>query len=103
MRIREKRMQSFVARGNMLIAEGKTPEGMKIIERGLQYYSNCVLDAVSPHAKEDAVLVVLVLQHLVNEMDKCQPGVKELAEKMSKCIILPDLEAIVKMKKSNKK
>ncbi len=102
MRIREKRMRSFVARGNMLVAEGKTPEGMKIIERGLQYYSDCVLDAVSPHANEDTVLIVLVLQHLVNEMDKCQPGVKELAEKMSKCIILPDLRAIVKMKKPNK-
>ncbi|RKJ46537.1 hypothetical protein D7X98_04050 [bacterium 1XD8-76] len=101
MKSKERRMRSFVARGNKLINEGKTPEGMKMIERGLQYYSDRVLNAINPHAKEDTVLMVLVLHHLINEMDKCQPGVKELADKMSKCIVFPALDMIVKIKKMN--
>ena len=35
----KERMSSYVDRGNKLIAEGKTPEAMKLIERGLQHYS----------------------------------------------------------------
>ena len=40
MSIFEKRMSSFVDRGNKLIAEGKTKEAMKLITQGLQHYSD---------------------------------------------------------------
>lgn len=43
MSIFEKRMSSFVDRGNKLIAEGKTKEAMKLITHGLQHYSDLIL------------------------------------------------------------
>lgn len=39
MAFREERMSSYVDRGNQLIAAGKTKKAMKLVERGLQYYS----------------------------------------------------------------
>ena len=103
MKIRETRMSSYVARGNALIAEGKTSEAMKLVEKGLQYYSEKIINALSPYAKPDAGLIVLVLRHLADEVERGNPGAKELAAGMEKCIIKPALTEIEKIKKANKK
>ena len=50
MSIFEKRMSSFVDRGNKLIAEGKTKEAMKLITHGLQHYSDLILRALTPYS-----------------------------------------------------
>lgn len=97
------RMSSFVDRGNQLIAEGKTPEAMKLIERGLQYYSENIINAISPYAKTDAGLIVLVLRHLADEVERGNPGAKELAEGMKKCVNAPSLNEIEKIKKPNRR
>ena len=44
-------MSSYVDRGNKLIASGKTQEAMKLVERGLQHYSEKIINAISPYAK----------------------------------------------------
>lgn len=97
------RMSSYVDRGNKLIAEGKTPEAMKLVERGLQYYSENIINAISPYAKADAGLIVLVLRHLADEVEKGNPGAKELAEGMEKCVNKPSLTEIEKVKKANRR
>ena len=96
------RMSSFVDRGNKLIGEGKTPEAVGLVERGLQYYSNNVISAVSPYAKTDAGLIVLVLRHLADEVEKGNPGAKELYEGMKKCVNAPSLTEIEKVRKANR-
>ena len=51
----KERMSSYVDRGNKLIAEGKTPEAMKLIERGLQHYSEKIVylpDAYQPNDRQ---------------------------------------------------
>lgn len=101
MKLKECRMGSFVERGNKLIAEGKTPEAMKLVERGLQYYSNRIIGALSPYAKSDAGLVVLVLRHLADEVEKGNPGAKELYEGMKECVKSPVLTETEKVKKPN--
>ena len=53
------RMSSYVERGNKLIAEGKTKEAMNLVSHGLQYYSERVINSISPYAKADAGLIVL--------------------------------------------
>ena len=51
MAFKKERMSSYVDRGNKLIADGKTMEAMKLVERGLQHYSEKIINAISPYAK----------------------------------------------------
>lgn len=97
------RMSSYVDRGNKLIAEGKTPQAMKLVERGLQYYSENIINAISPYAKADAGLIVLVLRHLADEVERGNPGAKELAEGMKNIVIMPPLTEVEKVKKANRR
>lgn len=97
------RMSSYVERGNKLIAEGKTKEAMNLVSHGLQYYSERVINSISPYAKADAGLIVLVLRHLANEIEKNNPGAKELAAGMEKCVGKPSLQEIEKTKKPNRR
>ena len=86
MAFQKERMSSYVDRGNKLIADGKMPEAMKLVEKGLQHYSEKIISAISPYAKADAGLIVLVLRHLADEVERGNPGAKELYEGMKKCI-----------------
>lgn len=97
------RMSSYVDRGNKLIAQGKTKEAMKLVSHGLQHYSERVIGSISPYAKSDAGLIVLVLRHLADEVEKNNPGAKELASGMEKCIIKPSLQEIERIKKPNRR
>ncbi len=98
---RKIRMSSYVDRGNRLIADGKTPQAMKLVEKGLQYYTEKIINAISPYAKADAGLIVLVLRHLANEVERNNQGAKELYEGMKKCVNAPSLQEIEKVKKAN--
>lgn len=102
MAFRKERMSSYVDRGNKLIADGKTPEAMRLVEKGLQYYSEKIINAISPYAKADAGLIVLVLRHLANEVERGNPGAKELAEGMEKCVKKPTLTESEKIRKANR-
>lgn len=98
----KERMSSYIDRGNMLISNGKTHEAMKLVERGLQHYSEKIINAISPYAKADAGLIVLVLRHLADEVEKGNQGAKELYEGMKKCVNAPSLMEIEKVKNANK-
>ena len=89
------RVSSYVDRGNELIAKGKTKQAMNLVSHGLQYYSERVIDSISPYAKNDAGLIVLVLRHLADEVEKNNPGAKELAAGMEKCVGKPSLQDIL--------
>lgn len=101
MKLNEKRMASYVDRGNKLIADGKTPQAMKLVERGLQHYSEKIINDISPYAKADAGLIVMVLRHLADEVERGNPGAKELYDGMKKCVIAPSLTEIEKVRKAN--
>lgn len=80
MRIKEKRMKSFVSRANVLTQAKKQAEAAKVVNDGLQYYSNNVIKAISPYAAADAGMIVVVLRHLADEMESKNVGAKEFAE-----------------------
>lgn len=103
MAFQKERMSSYVDRGNKLIADGKTPEAMKLVEKGLQHYSEKIISAISPYAKADAGLIVLVLRHLADEVERSNPGAKELYEGIKKCVNAPSLTEIEKVKKANRR
>ncbi len=98
----EKRMSSYVDRGNRLINEGKTPQAMRLVEKGLQYYTESIINAINPYAKADAGLIVLVLRHLADEIERENHGAKELYEGMKKCVIAPSIAEIEKIRKANR-
>lgn len=99
----QERMNSFVDRGNALINKGKTAKAMKLIARGLQHYSGKILNAIQPYAKSDAGMIVIVLRHIADEIEKNNPGAKGFAEEMSKCIEFPELKEIERVRKANRK
>lgn len=70
------------------------------MERGLQHYSEKIINAISPHAKSDAGLIVLVLRHLADEIEKNNLGAKELADGLEKCVKKPNLIETEKLKKA---
>lgn len=102
MSIFEKRMSSFVDRGNKLIAEGKTKEAMKLITHGLQHYSDLILRALTPYSESDAGLLVFALRHIADEIEKNNPAAKPLYEGMKKVVVAPPLTEIQKVKKANR-
>lgn len=97
------RMESFVAGGNLLLAKGQGEEAMKLVARGLQYYSEKVIKAITPYSAADAGLLVMVLRHLSNEVARNNPGAKELADGLSECVVFPSVEEIQKVQKPNRK
>jgi len=96
------RMQSFVDRGNILISKGKKEDAMKLIANGLQYYTNRIIKSVSPYSKADAGLLVIVLRHLADQIEKKNEGAKEFADGMSKCLVFPELEEVERIEKANR-
>lgn len=99
----KERMSSFVNRGNELIAEGRVEDAMKLVAEGLQYYSGRIINGISPYSATDAGLVVMVLRHLANEVERNNDGAKELAEGLSKCVVFPTLEEVQKVQEANRK
>lgn len=95
-----KRMSSFITRGQALITQGKTEEAAKIVIRGLQHYTDTVIKALQPYAKADASLIVIVLRHLADEVEK-RNDCKQSVEDFSKLIVFPELEEIEKVQKIN--
>lgn len=97
----EKRMKSYVTRGNELMQKGKNEEAYKMIEDGLGYYSENVVRAISPYAMADAGLIVTVLRHIANEVEEKNAGAKELAEYLDKKVHKPVFTERTEIKKPN--
>lgn len=53
MKIKEKRMRSYIGRANILMQNKKEKEAAKAVSDGMQYYSNNVIKALSPYAAAD--------------------------------------------------
>lgn len=96
------RMQSFVNRGNNFIRKGMQDSAMKLMLQGLDYYSNRIIKAIQPYALADAGMLVIVLRHLADQIEKKNPGAKEFAEGMSKILIFPELEESKRVEKPNR-
>lgn len=100
-RQKEKRMKSFVNRGNELLQKGKQKEAMTTVEDGLKYYSNNIISAISPYSAADAGLIVTALRHIANEVEVKNAGAKELADYLAKNVNAPALTEEQKIRKPN--
>lgn len=97
------RMSSYMSRGQKLIEAGKTPDAMRLVTRGFQHYAERVLKAIQPYAKADACMLVLILRHIADEIERNNPGTKEQVEVLKKAVVLPTIEEIEKVKRPNGK
>jgi len=82
------RMSSYMSRGQKLIEAGKTPDAMRLVTRGFQHYAERVLKAIQPYAKADACMLVLILRHIADEIERNNPGTKEQVEVLKKAVVL---------------
>lgn len=96
------RMQSFVDRGNNLIKNGKTEAAMQLMMKGFGYYNKRVIKALYPYSSSDAGMLVIVLRHLADQIEKKNKGAKEFAEEMSQILVFPELDEIEKIEKANR-
>lgn len=101
------RMRSYVERGNEILSKkDKTKrqvrQSMKMIEKGLQYYSERILKAVNPYSKSDAGLVIIALRHIADEIEKNE-GAEMFVKKMSKCLAFPETSVKEKVQKPNRR
>ena len=101
MKIKEKRMRSYIGRANILMQNKKEKEAAKAVSDGMQYYSNNVIKALSPYAAADAVMIAVVLRHLANEIESKNVGAKELAEWLEENVTKPPLTEKQAVKKPN--
>ena len=108
-KIKEKRMQSYVLRARKLVQEGKNKEGTEMLNDGMNYYSKNInyskniIRALSPYATADAGIVSMVLRNFADDIEKNNPGAKELRIWVENNSTKPELKEEIKVKKPNMK
>lgn len=102
-KIKEKRMQSYVLRARKMVQEGKNKEGAEMLSEGLNYYGKNIIKALTPYATADAGIISMVLRNLADDIEKNNPGAKELRMWTENNTVKPELKETIKIKKPNLK
>lgn len=102
-KIKEKRMQSYVLRARKMVQEEKNKEGAEMLSEGLNYYSKNIIKALTPYATADAGIISMVLRNLADDIEKNNPGAKELRMWAENNTVKPELKETIKIKKTNLK
>ena len=85
-------ISSFIEISNGQIETGKVQEAQLTMTDGLQYYTEQILKSIVPYPKEDSCLIALALHHIANEIERNNPGAKEIGETIKEVIKFPSLE-----------
>ena len=102
-KIKEKRMQSYVLRARKMVQEGKNKEGAEMLSEGMNYYSKNIIKAITPYATADAGIISMILRNLADDIEKNNPGAKELRMWAENDTVKPELKETIKIKKPNLK
>lgn len=98
-KIKEKRMQSYVLRARKMVQEGKNKEGAEMLSEGMNYYSKNIIKALTPYATADAGIISMILRNLADDIEKNNPGAKELRMWAENNTVKPELKETIKIKK----
>ena len=96
-------MQSYVLRARKMVQEEKNKEGAEMLSEGLNYYSKNIIKALTPYATADAGIISMVLRNLADDIEKNNPGAKELRMWAENNTVKPELKETIKIKKPNLK
>lgn len=102
-RIKEKRMQSYVLRARKLVQEGKNKEGTEMLSKGMNYYGQNIIKTLTPYATADAGIISMVLRNFADDIEKDNPGAKELRMWAENNTVKPELKETIQFKKPNVK
>lgn len=102
-KIKEKRMQSYVLRARKMVQEGKNKEGAEMLSESMSYYSKNIIKAITPYATADAGIISMILRNLADDIEKNNPGAKELRMWAENNTVKPELKETIKIKKPNLK
>lgn len=108
----KERMRSFINSGNKIMqdvpdnADERTrhkaiKKAIREVENGLKYYTEKIIGAISPYSAVDAGLLVLVLRHIADEVERNNPGAKEFYDGMKDNLVSPSLSEQTKVQKPN--
>lgn len=92
MKIKLARKESFVEKGNRLIAEGKTPFAMQTVIDGCNHYQNEIIKAVNPYPAADAALMILALQTYAEAILKDNPNSVALVRELQGRLKVPEFQ-----------
>lgn len=81
----------------------KNKEGAEMLSEGLNYYSKNIIKALTPYATADAGIISMVLRNLADDIEKNNPGAKELRMWAENNTVKPELKETIKIKKPNLK
>lgn len=109
----KERVRSFIKRGNQIMQDvpedadertkhKATKKAIREMENGLKYYTEKIIGAISPYSAADAGLLVLVLRHIADEVERNNPGAKEFYDGMKDNIVGPSLSEQTKVQKPNR-
>lgn len=101
MKIKEKRISSYVDKGNQFIAEGKMDKAIKEITKGLNFYTNNIIQAIQPYAVNDAGLLVLALRTVADQIEEKNDGARELYDGLKEITIVPEIKQTEKIRRPN--
>ena len=100
---KENRMQSYVLRARKLVQEGKNKECTEMLCKGMNYYGENIIKALSPYATADAGIISTVLRNFADDIEKNNPGAKELRIWAENNTVNSELKETIKIKKPNMK
>ncbi len=74
-----------------------------MLSEGMNYYCKNIIKALSPYATADAGIISMVLRNLADDIEKNNPGAKELRMWAENNTIKSELKETIQIKKPNMK
>lgn len=98
-----RKREGFVTKGNRQIQNGDTPGAQQTIIKGLDHYSNQILEALNGYPADDAALIVVSLRNLADGIQKQNPASKVLIDYINKNFKKPEISIDEKVEKTKKR
>ena len=98
-----RKREGFVTKGNRQIQNGDTPGAQQTIIKGLDHYSNQILEALNGYPADDAALIVVSLRNLADGIQKQNPASKVLIDYINKNFKNPEISIDEKVEKTKKR
>ena len=85
------KMTSFVTRIHEALDMQQGSEASELMVRGMEYYTNRILSAVTPYSKADAGMMSAALRTIARQLEVDNPGSEEVRRIFETSCILPRL------------
>lgn len=95
------KMTSFIARIREAISLQQDDAATELMMRGMEYYTNRILHAVTPYSKADAGMLSAALRMIAKQLEADNPGAAEVRDALERSCRLPKLRQREVIEKAN--